>query len=516
MYNQGLFKNEIPKPVQLLLMFFILAPLIAANGVFSGNATDMIGVTGLTSEIISMASNASTIGLALALPVIFKIKFFFKVRYKLAVSFLLIALLLFITSTSDNLWVITIGSLFMGFIRMLCLFEVIMISQFILAPDGDKGKFYSIFYIIAVSIGMIATYAFTVMGYYYSYVAPHYFLAFYFIILALLVLLVCHNQYFTKKTPLYYTDWFSILCLATSYLMINYGLAFLKQYGWFNNMDNYLILATGVFLFILIIIRQTLIKRPLLDLSGFNKISVYISVILLFLVGLYLASGSLQSAFISVLGYDNITNASLSLWMGLGVVLGGVIGWRTFKKDKPLKYYIILGFLFYIIYSVIMYFMISPVIMIEYLYVASVFRGMGMIILFIGVWYYASVDLNMNQTFGVLSILLVVRSFLSTAIWGALISYALYQYQWQSINDLAVQLDSVVYNGNGMSEYSQVQIGALLSAVKQIFGYLIITGIPICIFVAMHSFGKVNMRRVVFGKKILRGNTIKGYKLRSI
>ncbi len=61
------------------------------------------------------------------------------------------------------------------------------------------------------------------------------------------------------------------------------------------------------------------------------------------------------------------------------------------------------------------------------------------------------------------------------------------------MNDLAIQLDSVVFYYNGMTKYSQVQIGPLLSAIKQIFRYLIIAGIPVCAFVLMHHFGVSNM-----------------------
>ena len=138
-------------------------------------------------------------------------------------------------------------------------------------------------------------------------------------------------------------------------------------------------------------------------------------------------------------------------------------------------------------------------------------KGLGMGILFIGIWFYASLNLEMNDLLGIIGILLMVRTFVATAFGGAIIGWATYQSQWQSLNDISMYLDLGDFT-NGMSIYGTVQINAMLASLKIVLGSLCWLIIPILTFVLTHHYGQFNYRRLILFRKVIKGNSIKGYK----
>src|SRR5690625_3966996 len=100
------------------------------------------------------------------------------------------------------------------------------------------------------------------------------------------------------------------------------------------------------------------------------------------------------------------------------------------------------------------------------LYVPMFIKGIGMGILYIGIWFYASIDLEMDELLGIIGILLLVRNFLGIALGGSIIGWASYYGQWDSLNNMVMHLDMNAFE-NGMSMYGPMQINAVLAASKR-------------------------------------------------
>jgi MFS transporter, DHA2 family, multidrug resistance protein len=66
--------------------------------------------------------------------------------------------------------------------------------------------------------------------------------------------------------------------------------------------------------------------------------------------------------------------------------------------------------------------------------------------------------------------------------------------------------------GNGMALYGSVQVQAILSAAKELFGFILIAGTPVLAYIAVHRFNPVH-RRLVIASKIIAGHPVKGYRL---
>ena len=513
MYNKSPFADWVPKPIMLLLIIIILFPLTAVSGVYMGNATDIAGALATYNEYISLANNASAIGMGLGILIAMRIKMRFRSKEIISVSCILLALLSYMCGTANNPWVLVIGSLLINFIKIFPIIEMILPVMFILSPSGDKGRFYAIFYPIMIAFGQVSSYFFANLVYNSSWQSPYLIMSAMMLVVAAVSLIFQHNQRFCFKKPLYYIDWLTMLLLTIAMMSLNIALTFMRQQGWM--ISPYI--RWALFLFVVFLgltaYRQRFLKRKMIDFSIFTRTNVWHSMLLLLFLGIYLASSSVFSQYVvGVLGYNNLINAQLNLWMIPGMILAGVYAFFSFKNRWNLKYYIATGFIAFFLHTLCLYLLLQLQMDVTYLQAIMTLKGLGMGILFIGIWYYASVGLEMNQLFGLMCILLMLRSFISTALGGAILSWATYNAQWQSLNDIGSMLD-VGNFANGMLLYRSLNLNALMASGKIVLGALCWFTLPILVFVLTHHYGQFNYRRVILFRKAIRGNSIKGYRL---
>lgn len=512
MYNKGPFASWVPKPLMLLLLLVILFPMMTVSGVYTATITDVSGAFATYTEYIALASNAGTIGMSVAILIILRIKMRFRSKEIIATSAILLAILSYMCATTDDPWVLVACSFLIGFIKMFPMIEMILPVMFIIAPTGDRGKFYAVFYPLSIGFGQVSAYYITSMVFEGSWQAPYFLMSAIMLVIAALSLIFQHNQRFGFKVPLYQIDWLSLVLLTASFMCFNYSLVFMKQQGWFISPYITGSLIAGIVIFAGLVYRQEFLKRKLLDFGAFQKKNVIHATILLLFLGIYLASSSIYTQYsMGVLGYNNLINAKLNLWMIPGIVIAGVMAFFGFKNKWYIKYYIAAGFVFFFLHTLCLYLIIQPNMDIRYLEYAMILKGLGMGILFIGIWFYASLNLPMQQLMGMMAILIAVRSFLATALGSAIIGWASYQAQWQSLTDIANYLD-IGDIPNGMAIYQNISLNALMASGKIVLGSLCWLVIPILIFISTHSYGNFHFKRIVLLRKAIRGNSIKGYR----
>ncbi|RKS03002.1 MULTISPECIES: MFS transporter [unclassified Flavobacterium] len=513
MYNKGPFATWVPKPIMLLLIIIFLLPLLALNGIYTSNISDISGALATYSEYISMANNATTIGMAVAGTIVMRVKMRFRSKEIIVFCTVVVAGISYLIGTTDNILMVIGGSFFIGLLKMFAMIEMMLPVMFILSPTGERGRFYSIFYPITIGIGQLSSYLMADLIFNSSWQAPYFYMSIMMLVIASLSLIFQHNQRFGFKKPLYQIDWLSLVLFSVSAMCLNAGLTFMRQQGWFSSP-----FITGSFLISVILLaaliyRQKFLKRKLIKFELIvQKVNVWHGMILLLFLGAYLASSSIFVQYtVGVLGYNNLINAKLNLWMIPGIVIAGFLAFHGFKNKWNVKYYIILGFMAFFLHTLMLYLMIQPQMNIEYLYFPMFIKGLGLGILFIGIWYYATLNLQIDDMLSLIGIMLLVRTFIATAFAGAIISWAAYQGQWQSLSDISVYLDTGDFS-DGMSMYQTTQVNAMMASSKIVLGYLCWLIIPILIFVLTHHYGQFNNRRIVFLRKVIRGNRLRGYK----
>ncbi|SDM61792.1 hypothetical protein SAMN05421813_11732 [Daejeonella rubra] len=516
MYNKGPFATWVPKPLMLLLIIIFLLPLLALNGVYTSNISDISGALATYTEYISMANNATTIGTAVAGTIVMRVKMRFRSKEIIVFCTIALAGISYLIGITDNIMIVIGGSFLIGFLKMFAMIEMMLPVMFILSPTGERGRFYSIFYPLTIGIGQFSSYFIADLIFNSSWQAPYFYMSIMMLIIAALSLIFQHNQRFCFKKPLYQIDWLSLVLFAVSAMCLNAGLTFMQQQGWFSSPLIIGSLLLSLLLLAALVYRQKFLKRKLIKFELIiQKENVRHGLLLLLLMGAYLASTSIFVQYtVGVLGYNNLINAKLNLWMIPGIVIAGLLAFHGFKNKWNVKFYIILGFMAFFLHTLMLYVMIQPQMNIEYLYLPVFLKGLGLGILFIGIWYYATLNLEIDDMLSLIGIMLLVRTFVATAFAGSIISWATYQGQWQSLNDISMYLDTGDFS-DGMSMYQTTQVNAIMASSKIVLGYLCWLIVPILIFVLIHHYGQFNNRRIVFLRKIVRGNTLRGYRFQN-
>lgn len=514
MYNQGLFKDWVPKPVMLLLIVIFLLPLLVVSGIYTANFSVMMSDLGIYSEYLSLANYATFIGMGAVLPLILRVKMRFRSKELMITSLLMIALFSMVIITTANPYVLIFSNFFIGFFKILALIELILPLVFILSPDGDRSNFYSVFYPLSISTAQLSSYLFAKIAYNLEWRSVHIIMVIIILTLALLAVIFMHNLRFSRKLPLYYIDGLSILLYVISFSLLSYVLVFAEQQAWYTSPNIQWATIGFIVISTLFIIRQRDLKRPFVPLSIFKSRKFIRGFTLLMGLGMFLASTSIQSTFtIGILGYDSPTNNLLNYAMVPGIILGGLYAFFWYRKNLPTKFLILSGILFYTLHFVIMYFLISPQIEINYLILPSILKGLGMTILFISIWYYALDGFDMNETLAAVALTLLVRSVVSVAFAGALYSWIYYKLQLQGLENIAIHMDAVTLSpkGGGLAVYGRSRLQAILTATKTVYGYSIIASIMIMIYTLSLRFDNTYYRRLIFIRKIIKGESVRGY-----
>ena len=119
MYNRGPFADWVPKPLMLLLIIFFLFPIMTVSGVYTSVLTDLTGALATYSEYASMANNAGTIGMGIAITILMRVKMRFRSKEIIAGSSIILATLSIMCATTDNPYVLIVCSFLIGFFKMV-------------------------------------------------------------------------------------------------------------------------------------------------------------------------------------------------------------------------------------------------------------------------------------------------------------------------------------------------------------------------------------------------------------
>ncbi|MBP3840214.1 MAG: MFS transporter [Chryseobacterium sp.] len=507
-YNKGLFKDWVPKPVQLLLILIFTTLIMSINPVNTGNISLMVGDLGIMPEFMMMANFASFIGMATSIPLVLRVKMRFRTKEIMIVSLAVTALLSFVIGTTEVPEIIVAASFLMGFFKMFMMMEFILPLMFILSPDGKRGKFYAVFYPFSIIAGNISGYYLAKLAYHTTWQYAHLLTAGICLLMILIVVIFQHNQRFARKMPFSQIDWLSTVFFAATFLFMSYFLSFGKTLNWFEAEHIRISFWGTLISFVLLALRQLTLRRSYVSFGIFTKSNVQSGLLMLLFTGVFLGAGSLQNTYtIGILGYDMITNASLNLMMVPGVILAGVVAFYWFKNERPLKMFIFSGFAAFFLNTVMMYFMMVSELNYESWLLPMILKGYGLSALFIAVWFYILDKLEMEEMLQAIGLILVFRSFVATAVFSSFFSWLQYQFQWQSVNNLAVYMDGNLMSPQMvLSGYKSLQLNAILVANKKIYGLISIAAIGMMIYVLQHHFGKLRFTRFRWTKARFNGS----------
>lgn len=507
MYNKGLYHDWVPKPIQLLLIVLLLTVVMPLGGVYTGNISYVASGTGAMTEYFMWANYATTIGMGACMPVVLRMKMRFKVRDKMILLLVLLGFLSYVNATSQQPIIFIFTSLVIGFLKMMVTIELFLP---LMAMIGHRGIFYGAFYTFVLVMNQVAAYYAADVSIRYNWQHFYLIVSILCFILALIHWIFMHDKYFALKVPLHYIDWLSILLFVSTFIFAAYVFSFGKQQDWWNSKNIMNASIASFVSFALLAIRQMTLKRPYLSFAIFKRNNVQHGLFMLFWLGMFLGTTSIQNTFaVGVLGYDQLTNARLSVLMIPGIILAGVVAIFWFKKEIPLKMYIFSGFSAMMGYAIIMYFSMVLEFNYENWYLPMFLKGYGTCSLFISIWFYTLDKLEMDEMLAAIGLVLVWRTFLAVGFFSTLYSWFQYRFQIVAVGDLAVYIDGMNVNPqNIVANMKSIQLNAVIASGKKIFGYIILAGFGVLVYILTHHFGKERFRylkfiRVLSGKSVI-------------
>jgi hypothetical protein len=508
--RKGLFNDWVPKPVGLLVILVLTITALITNGLYTANINEMVSGLGSMTEYMMMANYASVIGMMVVFPFLLKIKSFLKGRTILLITLSGMLLLSMVCALTTSPVVLILSNLVIGSLKMFTIMEVIIPIMMMISPDGNRGRFYAVFYPSSIGLGQLGAYFSAELSYAFGWEYAYYFMMPGLLVSLLLVVTCYHNDRTIPYAPLKGLDLQSFFLLTTSLMLLNYVLVFARVEDYFSSVYIQGAAIGFVITLLLFIKRQLTSEQPYLDLRMLKIRNVWASNVMVFLTGLFLSAGAIQSALTSgILKYSAQTNAVLNLWMIPGVVVGGLLLFFWNKYEHNHKALILIGFGAFFSGYLLLYTKINPGAGMHDFYMASALRGFGMVVLFAGLAVYNAVGLQMMEMLSSAAVLVVVRSFLGPAFFAALISYGMYQGQVENLQQLAQHMDMTnaavmaraATSGGPLGLYGAAMPQAVLVTSQEMLGYVVMAGLWIMLVVLLFRFGKMNRRRLVNWRK---------------
>lgn len=506
----------VPQWLGAVTMFVVILPIILLNGAYTGSMVEVSNTLGVLSEDITMAYYATSVGMAMAYPIVPKIRAMVTPKTLILTDLLLQIVFSLICANTTSMDLIIICSFIMGFLKAFMMLEFIIQIRPLFSPKNVRSEFYAYFYPLVFAGGQLSMAITAQLAYYYQWQYMYYFVV--LLLLIAVIFVLCFFRYARKPIhiPFKEIDGKSILVMGTAFLLAIYSFTYGKMLDWFASPKIVIYALVVPLLMTLFFHRQQVREKPFVSLRPLFQHKSIIGYSFMILVMFLTGSSTLVTNYMnSIIRVDSVHANSLNLWLLPGFVLGAIICFWWFRWQRwRFRFLISGGMGCYVIYLSILYFGVTPDGTYEMLYLPLFFRGVGMIILFIAFGVYVVEDLDPRLMLSNAFFLISSRSVLAPVIASSFFNNMLYRLQVENMSvlsenmtmthPLAAQkynqaLSSALAQGHQFSEasqiatnnlYSTLQTQSLLLGIKTLLGYLLILALVVAIASAFIPFHK--------------------------
>jgi MFS family permease len=510
----------VPNRLGILTLFVILVPVVMLNGVYTGSIVEVSNTLGILSEDITLAYYATSVGMAVAYPIVPKVMAVVTPKTLLLSDLFLQILLGLCCAHTDNMDIIIVCSFFIGFLKSFMMLQVLSLLKPVFTPRDVRSELYAYFYPIAFSGGQISMAITAQLAYYYQWQYMYYFTN--LLLLVAMAFILFFFRYARRPVSFPYKDidWKSILLISCAWLFAIYAFTYGKTLDWFSSRTILVYSLAIPVLIYLFIHRQKTQENPYVSLKPLGRYKSIIGYCFMALVMFLTATSSLVINYMnSIIRVDSVHANTLNLFLLPGFIVGGILCFWWFRWQRWRFRFLVAGGMFcYVIYLALLYFEITPYSTYEMLFLPMFFRGLGMLTLFIAFGVYVAEDLEQKLMLSNAFFLISFRSVLSPVIAASFFSNVLYYFQLKGMNVLSDNLTltspvaserynqvfkSALSQGHEFSEagqiaantlYTTLQQQALLLGIKTIIGYALIGALMIaviCCFIPFHKTIKV-------------------------
>lgn len=514
-YRIEAFKDFVPHTLRFIILLITAIIYQFPNTIYMTNLNEVVGAKALTVEDVRFVSISVLVGMMVAFPILFRLKFRFTTRTILLGTSVVIILGNVICMYSSNMLILIAVSLVLGFSRMLGNFECLSNIRMIITPKRDMARYYLVIYSIIILCiqfsSILSANVSDTFDWRYMYV---FVVAVQLVVMVILFFLLRPIR-LSRKMPLYQIDWIG-MALWGSFLMLSvFVLEYGKRLDWFDS--DYIIEATFMALLTLglAVQRMFTIRRPLITPEIFKYKNLMHAILLFAAMHLFLITTStiMGSYTEGVLHYDHVSSASLN-WLsivGVGIAIAFTCYWKLIYNGG-FKRIIFLGFLALVMNHIILYFVFQSTISKETLYLPYLLRGFGYMILYLNITLYAISGLPFSSFFSALCFMGFVRTILGSSIASSGINSFVQYLQKENMSRLSANIDytNVISNdlyvnafdqsismGQSVEQasasamntlYNSVYTQSMLLSWKDVFGSISLIGIGLLLYIVLRNY----------------------------
>ena len=476
-------RDFIPESWRPWIIVAIVIVVQLSGGVYMSAAGEMVGSTALLQEDIMMAGYASLVGMALFFPIMFRLRSAVRPKTALTSCFAVIIATNLVAMHTTSVPLLVGVCLVGGFFRMWATLECNSTIQLWLTPTRDLSVFFCYIYLLVnscIQLSGIASIAFA------TWASWHYMQ--WFIIAALLVMwilvIICFKGCAVMpRLPLLGIDWLGMVTWgfwAMSVLFISlYG----EHYDWWQGRPIRIATLFATVSLVMNLLRASFIRHPYVPLQTLRFKVLPIAIAITIVADLLLAPSHIfeHALMEGVLGYDALNMISLNWVAVAGTVLGAGFTWLTFARRKwTYQRMLVIAFVLLTFYVAYFYFVIDYNLAYEALIPPIFARSAGYTMLSIIILTSMTrLPFPTHFTAGV-GTLNMFSAALAGVIGTAVVGRIMRVVVTRNSMLLGAEVDGLSFNPAVMpfgELYGAVQVQALMEAMKEIYGWLVVLGI---------------------------------------
>jgi len=498
-------KDFVPVRLRFLIFLIIIVIYQFTGGVYISAVSQMAGSMSWINEDIMMAGYATLVGQTIIFPMLFRILFRFKTRNILMVVTLALIAGDLICMYSDFIPLVVFVCFVCGVLRMVGTFVCWSNIQLNITPTRDFAVFFPFlftFVLGCIQLSNLAT-GYSILA--FDWKAMHLFTVAALLITFLLIQITMRRHFRQGLyMPFLGIDYlggvlWSIFLMTLIFIGV-YG----EHYDWWRGEEILTATFLAVMSLLMIIHRESSVRHPYISIDAFLQPNMLNLVIISGCLTLMsVTSGGLQNIFTgAILRFDTYHNISLN-WGSFAGILAGAgffyIGVVIYKWRN--KVILFAGFACFTLYQMMLYFLIDGSTDKEMLYLPMFLKGAGLIIIYTAITYKMSDSVKFQYYFQAMCVIGFIRTTFGNAMSSAIVTHTYNAVRQKNLALLSSELDWMNPLTKNFSDlYSDVQRQATMVSLKEVYGYAVLLGIVILMFILLFDYRKQvmpNMQKLV-------------------
>lgn len=491
------FKEWVPDKLRFWIYILILLAFQFSNGMYFTAMSQMQGAYSITMNDVKMMSHAMLIGLTIYFPLAFRLKFRFTNRTSLIMAAIGLGVCNLMVPFVEQSFLLCLLGYIAGFFRLYGTFECLSNILPKITPTYNYPVFLSfVFFIVLGVIHLFDALSIQII-YYYDWEYLHWLAIGLLLTVILLVSILMRPFRAMPKMPLFGIDLLGMILWSIFILSLIFVVQYGYQLDWFHSP--YIRIAAGIACISLgfNIARMTYIRHPFIEPAAF-RVNNLVNLLLafLFLAILLASKNMLQNIYTStILHWDALNLSRLKWFEFIGSLLGALFSWYALIRLKwSHKLITFAGFSMILIYVAAMYFLVSPTTNIEKLYLPLMCCCFGHLAIFISLTVYVQATAPFKNYFQVLCILGFVRTGIGSPIGDAIYQHSFTKLMCKHLSEIGNQLNISLQNS--MNNLNFIGTEAMLSTIRELYGYTFIFGVAVLVLLAGSRF-KQNVKKPI-------------------